>query len=192
MALVERAVEVSFGDCDPAGIVFHPTSFRSMDATFHRHLQERAGGHGRLCRLVSVVGVGLMDVDPDFPIPVRDGRRIVFRVTGIDQGRRRLTLRYEADREVGTALEGHERRGIFLLRDGRMTGAETGPLRARIGAENARPLSIRVPGGVAQIAEKKASEAKSFVILVPIVPTLWKGRSFASSGRRQGGPPHHG
>lgn len=132
MALVEHAVDVSFGDCDPAGIVFYPNYFRWMDATFHRLLQERAGGHARLCHDLGAVGIGLMDVGLNFRAPVRDGQRILFRVTGIDWGSRSLTLRYEATLDGRPVLEGHEKRGVFVLRDGRMSAAETEPLRARI------------------------------------------------------------
>ncbi len=83
-----HAVEVSFGDCDPAGIVFYPNYFRWMDATVHRLLQERAGGHARLRRELRAVGIGMMDVGKNFRMPVRDGQRILVRLTGIDGGRR--------------------------------------------------------------------------------------------------------
>lgn len=135
MVLVEHAVDVSFGDCDPAGIVFYPNCFRWMDATFHRLLQDRAGGHARLCHDLGAVGIGLMDVGLNFRMPVRDGQRILFRVTGIDWGERSLTLRYEADLEGRMVLEGHEKRGVFVLRDGRLSAATTEALRVRIGME---------------------------------------------------------
>ncbi len=136
MALVEHAVDVSFGDCDPAGIVFYPNYFRWMDATFHRLLQERAGGHARLCRDLDAVGIGLMDVGMNFRMPVREGQRIQLRLTGIDWGSRSLTLRYEAETDGRTVFEGHEKRGIFVMQGGRLTAAEVEPLKVMIQAKD--------------------------------------------------------
>lgn len=31
--------DITFGDCDPAGIVFYPNAFRWMDAGFHTLLR---------------------------------------------------------------------------------------------------------------------------------------------------------
>lgn len=135
MALVEHAVDVSFGDCDPAGIVFYPNYFRWMDATFHRLLQERVGGHAHLCRELGAVGIGLMEVGMNFRMPVRDGQRIMLRLTGIDWGSRSLTLRYDAETDGRTVLEGYEKRGIFVMQDGRMTAAAVEPLKVMFGAK---------------------------------------------------------
>ena len=132
MALIEHAVDVTFGDCDPAGIVFYPNFFRWLDATFHRLLQERAGGHARLCQDLGAVGIGLMDVGLTFRLPVRDGQRLVIRLTGIDWASRSLTLRYLAESEGRTVFEGHETRGVFVLRNGRMTAADVTPLQGKI------------------------------------------------------------
>ena len=38
------SVGVSFGDCDPAGIVFYPNFFRWFDRCFHHFLAARAWG----------------------------------------------------------------------------------------------------------------------------------------------------
>jgi len=127
--LVEHPVDVTFGDCDPAGIVFYPNYFRWMDATFHRLLQDKAGGHAALCRKLGAVGIGLMDAGLNFRVPVRPGQRLQFRLSRIDWGDRSLTLRYSADLEGRTALEGHEKRGIFVVQEGRMFASGTEPLR---------------------------------------------------------------
>jgi 4-hydroxybenzoyl-CoA thioesterase len=130
--LLEYPVDVSFGDCDPAGIVFYPNYFRWMDATFHRLLQETAGGHARLCRELGAVGIGLMEVGLFFRSPVTEGQRIHFRITGIDWEARSLKLRYKAILGDRTVLEGHETRGLFVMRDGKMAAADVAALKDRI------------------------------------------------------------
>ncbi|WP_234186735.1 acyl-CoA thioesterase [Shinella sp. NM-101] len=124
MALVEHVVDVSFGDCDPAGIVFYPNYFRWMDATFHRFLSERAGGHTRLCGQLGAKGIGLMEATLSFRLPVTEGERIIFRAAGIDWGGRSMTVRYEVDFDGKRVLEGRETRGVFVLREGRMVAVD--------------------------------------------------------------------
>tara|TARA_R110002072_G_scaffold294270_1_gene464263 strand:- start:223 stop:636 length:414 start_codon:yes stop_codon:yes gene_type:complete len=135
MALLEHVVDVSFGDCDPAGIVFYPNYFRWMDATFHRLLQERVGGHARLCRDLEAVGIGLMDVGMNFRMPVRDGQRVLLRLMGIDWGSRSLTLRYDAEKDGQTVFTGYEKRGIFVMQGGCITAAAVEPLKVMIVAK---------------------------------------------------------
>ena len=48
MAVYSMDVLVSFGDCDPAGIVYYPNFFTWVDRCFHTMLHEKLGAM-RLC-----------------------------------------------------------------------------------------------------------------------------------------------
>ena len=56
MAVFSMDQQVSFGDCDPAEIVFYPNFFRWVDRCFHEMLRQRLGGHARLCRDLGAQG----------------------------------------------------------------------------------------------------------------------------------------
>lgn len=130
MADFSLPVQISFGHCDPAGIVFYPNYFRWFDRCFHTFLLERAGGHRKLCAELGARGIGLIDVDARFPSPATEGDRMRLDMTIADWGSKTLRLDYAGfvgDRPV---VEGHELRGLFVMRDGRMRAGDLAPLRA--------------------------------------------------------------
>ena len=124
---------ISFGDCDPAGIVFYPNFYRWMDATFHGFLRTRSIGHAALCRKLDAIGLGLMETGMRFRAPGRDGDRLIFAIDSIDWSARSYRVGYSAF--VGETLlaEGFETRGLFRRDDtGRLSAAPVGPLRAAL------------------------------------------------------------
>ncbi|MCB1340052.1 MAG: acyl-CoA thioesterase [Pseudooceanicola sp.] len=123
-------VPISFGHCDPAGIVFYPNYFRWFDRCFHAFLQERAGGHRALCARLDAKGVGLMDVDARFPSPATEGDLMRLQMTLAEWGSKTLRLEYAGLVGGRAVVEGHELRGLFVLRDGRMRAGDMAPLRA--------------------------------------------------------------
>lgn len=133
MSVFAHDVPISFGDCDPAGIVFYPNFFAWMDATFHAYLRARAGGHGSLCRELGAQGLGLMEATIGFRSPATDGDRLVFTITGITWSARTFALTYAAHIGDRLVLEGREVRGMFVRTDGRITAADVAPLKTRIG-----------------------------------------------------------
>ncbi|MDK3017226.1 acyl-CoA thioesterase [Pseudodonghicola flavimaris] len=126
-------VQISFGHCDPAGIVFYPNYFRWFDRCFHSFLQKAAGGHRKLCRDLDAQGIGLMDVHAKFLSPALDGDLMTLELRLQEWGDKTLTLDYLGrigDRHV---VRGTELRGMFIRRDGRMRAGEMAPLRAALG-----------------------------------------------------------
>jgi 4-hydroxybenzoyl-CoA thioesterase len=120
---------VTFGDCDPAGIVFYPNSFRWMDACFHDMLA-RAGGHAKICQEIGSVGLGLADASAQFKTPMMDRDPLSIRLLDIEWGARALTARYET--RVGDRLcfTGAEVRCIFKKTDKGMGADSTDALRS--------------------------------------------------------------
>lgn len=130
MALFEFPVNVSFGDCDPAGIVYYPNYFRWMDNCFHAYLQAQADGHRVLCEMLGAVGLGLMNADQRFRAPAREGDNLLFFINEIKWSRRSFRIEYTAYSGNLLVLEGHETRGVFVVSDGRMRAGETTALEA--------------------------------------------------------------
>ncbi|MEY8837959.1 acyl-CoA thioesterase [Cribrihabitans sp. XS_ASV171] len=119
--------QTSFGDCDPAGIVYYPNICKWLDATFHDWIRGH-GGHASLCARLGAMGLGLMDVHVKFRAPIRDGDRLAVTITKVDWRERSLSVHYQVAHGDRICAEGTETRGVFLVRDGRMTAGNTGPL----------------------------------------------------------------
>lgn len=129
MTLFTRVQRISFGDCDPAGIVYYPNYFRWMDETFQAYLAERADGHKALCERLQSRGFGLMEATLAFRSPGVEGQTITYALTEIIWSARSFELTYRATDGDRLLLEGRERRGVFVDRDGRLAAGEVAPLR---------------------------------------------------------------
>ncbi len=120
---------VSFGDCDPAGIVYYPNIFRWLDATFHVQLRP-FGGHGVVCNQLGSVGLGLVDVSAQFRTPLRDGDDLVITPRFAAWGRKTLTIDYEGKVGARLAFTGQEVRCVFQTGPSDIVAGETAKLRA--------------------------------------------------------------
>lgn len=129
------ACDITFGDCDPAGIVFYPNTFRWMDAAFHARLRQ-FGGHEVLCKRLNAVGLGLVDASAQFRHPMRDGDRLEVRITSLEWSRRTLTVAYEGIVAATTTFEGREIRCLFSRTETGMVAADLSQLRAILEPEN--------------------------------------------------------
>jgi 4-hydroxybenzoyl-CoA thioesterase len=127
--------DVSFGDCDPAGIVFYPNVFRWMDAAFH-HLLRDFGGHTLLCRSLGGVGLGLVDASAQFRKPMRDGDRLEVRVAVAEWTSRSFTLAYEGKVDGATTFSGREVRCLFMRSEAGIVAADLSHLRSLIESQD--------------------------------------------------------
>jgi len=121
--------DITFGDCDPAGIVFYPNAFRWMDAVFHTFLRS-AGGHQALCQKLSSIGLGLVDASARFRHPMHDGDRLNLRISEAKWSQRSLTLNYEGTVDGRRAFEGNEVRCLFIQSETGIVAGDLAPLRA--------------------------------------------------------------
>ena len=122
-------VQISFGHCDPAGIVFYPNYFRWFDRCFHTFLLRRGGGHRAVCDALNAKGVGLMDVGARFPAPAMEGDVMTLDMSVAEWGSKTLKLAYEGCVGDRSVVVGSELRGCFVVQDGRMRAGPMAPLR---------------------------------------------------------------
>lgn len=134
MTLFTHEQWISFGDCDPAGIVYYPNYFRWMDRTFHAFL-EGHGGHRALCARLGSRGFGLVETNVAFRSPGQEGQRIRYHLDRIDWAGRTFEVHFRVTEDERLLLEGFERRGVFVDRDGRIRAGDVAPLRAALGLE---------------------------------------------------------
>jgi 4-hydroxybenzoyl-CoA thioesterase len=122
-------VPVSFGDCDPAGIVFYPNVLRWVDAAFHSLLRP-FGGHAKMCEALQAVGIGVVESSAQFLSPLKDGDLLSIDSAVIDWGRKTLTLAYSGKVADRAAFQVKEVRCLFMARETGIVASEVGALRA--------------------------------------------------------------
>lgn len=106
-------VQVSFGDCDPAKIVFYPNTFRWMDAAFHNFLRPY-GGHEKLCSELQSIGMGIVDISAQFHSPLHDGDCLFIDVSIEKWSLKTVTIAYEGRVGDRLAFCGKEVRCLFM------------------------------------------------------------------------------
>ncbi|WP_213545710.1 acyl-CoA thioesterase [Vannielia litorea] len=126
-------VDISFGHCDAAGIVYYPNYFRWFDRCFHTFLKERHGGHAALCQRLGARGIGLISADARFRSPALDGDVLRLEMRVGDWGRKSLRLDYRGSVGERLVIEGEELRGVFVDDGGRIRAGDVAPLREVIG-----------------------------------------------------------
>jgi 4-hydroxybenzoyl-CoA thioesterase len=82
MLVNSRHIEIEFGDCDPAGIVYYPNYFRMFDAAT-AHLFEAALGMKKIAwtRHYGIVGIPMVDTGARFIKPSRFGDLVTITST---------------------------------------------------------------------------------------------------------------
>jgi 4-hydroxybenzoyl-CoA thioesterase len=125
LAIFNLEIAVSFGDCDPAGIVFYPNYFRWMDATFHDFLRNHAGGHAALCHELGALGLGLKRCTSTFLSPATNGDRLICAIKEIEWTAKHFDVFYVLSCGDRTIVEGQERRAVFMQAEGRIRAAST-------------------------------------------------------------------
>lgn len=124
---------VSFGDCDPAGIVFYPNIFRWMDAAFH-HGIDSFGGHHQICARLDAIGMGLLDAKATFRAAMRPGDQLTITPTIAEWSRKTVTLAYRGTVEDRVTFTSQEIRGLFRNGPDGLTAGEISGFRDMIEA----------------------------------------------------------
>lgn len=125
-------VSVSFGDCDPAGIVFYPNILRWSDAAFHTSLR-KFGGHAKICKMLGAVGIGLIESNIRFETPLRDGDVVVVETQVTEWGRRTLTVTHVGTMGGRKAFHVTEVRCLFKATENGIVADEVAALREILG-----------------------------------------------------------
>ena len=118
------ALDVRFGDCDPAGIVYFPRFFdffhQAMESWFPAHL---GFGYEEFVR-DRKLGFPAVHTEADFKRPCRFGERIEIRQRVTKIGRSSISFAYEIH---GAAGEGEGRRELHDARSRAWAVAEAIP-----------------------------------------------------------------
>lgn len=127
--MFETTIEVSFGDCDPAGIVFYPNYYRWFDAAFQAFLAQQGLTQRSLRRDLGAMGTGLIDSGARFLAPLSYGQSLLFNLEIEAWSERTLRLRYRGWDDGKLCVEGFEIRGLFFGDENGVTAGSIAPLR---------------------------------------------------------------
>jgi 4-hydroxybenzoyl-CoA thioesterase len=117
MFSARRTIEIEFGDCDPAGIVYYPNYFRFFDDAT-AHLLESALGMKKREWIdrYGIVGIPMVDTGAKFIRPSRYGDYVIIESTIAELGLSSFSVRHHLLKDETLAIEAHEVR-VWAGRD---------------------------------------------------------------------------
>lgn len=112
-----RSIEIEFGDCDPAGIVYFPNFFRFFDNATAHLLSTALGMNKRAwIRTHGILGIPAVDVSATFRAPSRFGDRVDIESTVVAVGGSSFRVAHRLTNAGVLAVEGTETR-VWIAAD---------------------------------------------------------------------------
>jgi len=103
-----RQIEVTWGDCDAAGVVFYPRYYAWFDACTHGLLDGLGLGHHSLRREHNLIGTPLVRATADFRAAATFGEVLTAESEIVRVGARSFTVRHRMYRGETLVVEGEE------------------------------------------------------------------------------------
>lgn len=121
-AVSVREVEVQWGHCDPAGIVFYPNFYAWFDEASHKLMDAAGINHRALGERFGIVGCGLIDTGATFRSPARDGDVLRFESSISEMTSRTFRVEHRVFCGQTLVCEGYEVRGCFAADESKAGG----------------------------------------------------------------------
>ncbi|MGI9521563.1 MAG: acyl-CoA thioesterase [Hyphomicrobiaceae bacterium] len=129
MLVSQRVVQIEWGDCDPANIVFYPRYFAWFDASTAHHFTAAGLPKTKLISRYGVIGFPMVDTRAVFHEPSRHGDEVTIETRFPKFGRSSFEVHHRLQRKDGSlGVEAFEKR--VLVRP------------AEEGADRLRPFAI--------------------------------------------------
>jgi 4-hydroxybenzoyl-CoA thioesterase len=110
-------LEIQFGDCDPAGIVYYPNYFRFFDNATAALLSAAFGTNKReWIKRYGIAGIPMVDTGARFTKPSRFGDIVEIESTIRELGRSSFSVRHVLGNGGETAVEADEKR-VWVVSD---------------------------------------------------------------------------
>jgi 4-hydroxybenzoyl-CoA thioesterase len=118
-----RDWNVTWGDCDAAGIVFYPRYYAAFDANTHAMLASADLGHRTLRERYGVLGLTLVETKATFHGPATYDETLSVESQITRLGRSSLTVGHRVTRDGTLLVEGYEIRVWATEVDGALRAA---------------------------------------------------------------------
>ena len=116
MRTSRRDIEIEWGDCDPADIVYFPNYFAWFDAGLMHHFASVGLPKKELLARYGLTGWPLLETKARFMKPSTYGETVVLETQIVKFGRTSFDIDYRIKRGEDTAIECSERR-VLVARD---------------------------------------------------------------------------
>lgn len=111
------SIEIQFGDCDPAGIVYYPNYFRYCDNATAALFSAALGAPKRdWLQTYGSAGIPMVDTGARFIAPSTFGDRLEIRSEITELGRSSFGVRHTISKAGTVILEAQEKR-VWVVRD---------------------------------------------------------------------------
>lgn len=105
-----RAIQVEWGDCDPAGIVFYPRYFAWFDACTAGLFAAAGLPKPFLLKKFDIIGIPMVDTSAKFYIPSRFGESFEVETSAVAFRRSRFDVLHRLLKDGAVAVEARETR----------------------------------------------------------------------------------
>jgi 4-hydroxybenzoyl-CoA thioesterase len=110
-------IEIQFGDCDPAGIVYYPNYFRFFDNATAALLSAALGMNKReWVAEYDIAGIPMVDTGARFLMPLRFGDVAELHSQIGDLGRSSFSVSHRLSHGTDLVAEGNEKR-VWVIRN---------------------------------------------------------------------------
>lgn len=123
-----HTIDVGWGHCDPAGIVFYPNFYQWFDEATHHILDECGMGHLRLRTRFKIIGCGLIDTGATFKYPARYGDQLEITSWLSAMSNRTFTVEHHIHSGETEVCSGFEVRGCFVNDPAELSGIAAIPI----------------------------------------------------------------
>jgi len=128
-----RTVEIEFGDCDPAGIVYFPNYFRFFDDSTAHLISAALGMKKRDWTVANgIAGIPMVKTSSEFAAPCRYGDLVQIKSEITHLGRTSFAVRHLLSRDGTLCVTGEETR-VWISAEGFKPLAISDDVRSRLG-----------------------------------------------------------
>jgi len=111
-----KEIQVEWGDCDPAGIVYFPRFFEYFDACTNALFEAAGFRKAEMLKHYGLVGIPLVEASAQFYAPASFGELVAVESQIVAWGKSSFRVEHRLYRGSELAAEGREKR-VWTVRD---------------------------------------------------------------------------
>ena len=111
-----KEIQVEWGDCDPAGIVYFPRFFEYFDSSTTALFEAAGFGKAEMLKHYGLLGIPLVEASAQFYVPASFGERLVVETRIVEWGTSSFRVEHMLYKGEVLAAEGREKR-VWTIRD---------------------------------------------------------------------------
>jgi 4-hydroxybenzoyl-CoA thioesterase len=148
MLVNQRVLRISWGQCDPAGIVFYPQYFIMFDSSTGCLFERTGLSASAMRKKYGIVGLPIVDVGAKFFAPCSFDDEVAIESAVSEWGRTSFTVVHRITKDSQLAAEGFEKRVWAAPHPDRRGAIQARPVPAEIIASLSDPTgSIKITLG---------------------------------------------